>query len=59
MVERDEQTSNQTKAATAARAIARPRGDVEQSETAVSEKWWAGQDLNLRPIRYERTALTS
>ena len=24
-----------------------------------SEGWWARQDLNLRPIRYERTALTS
>ena len=31
-------TSNLEKAATAARAFARPRGDVERSETVVSEK---------------------
>ena len=31
-------TQNLHKAATAARAFARPRGDVERSETVVSEK---------------------
>lgn len=38
LVELDDETSNRNKAATAARALARPRGGVEQSETAVSGK---------------------
>ena len=71
------------KAAPAARAFARPRGDVERSEFSVrqdmvevrgdprtgtsglgwraatrKQEWWARQDSNLQPDRYERPALT-
>lgn len=28
-------------------------------ETAKNGEWWARQDLNLRPLRYERSALTN
>ncbi len=29
------------------------------TRTAKNGEWWARQDLNLRPLRYERSALTN
>jgi hypothetical protein len=36
--------------------FSRPRRSIRQKDRV---EWWAHQDLNLGPIRYERTALTS
>ncbi len=32
---------------------------VQACQVSKDVKWWALPDLNQRPIRYERTALTS
>jgi hypothetical protein len=54
MVEVSGETANRNKAATAARAFARPRGGLNDVKLPRAEKWWARRDSNPQPDRYER-----
>ena len=39
--------------------IWRPNYAFKHTNAVAYQKWWAQQDLNLRPIDYESSALTN